>query len=121
MNTHKRFALLFALSTISVVGANAFANEEGHEWEGLYSGIMFGNLAGTSRRNFDNGNTTGDFGVHGILGGALLGFNAQFDELVFGVEANIALSEVDGHEDGQPDRSFAYYTRSHWQAMLGPR
>ena len=66
-------------------------------WNGFYVGINagygFGSSSWTDRTT---GVTTGDFDVTGALIGGTLGYNIQFGSAVFGVEGDLAWSNIQG-------------------------
>jgi outer membrane immunogenic protein len=66
-------------------------------WNGFYMGINAGYGFGDSRwTNTVTGVTTGDFNVDGFMIGGTAGYNMQFGSAVFGIEGDIAWSDVKG-------------------------
>lgn len=118
MNTTKRFAL----SAAAVVGlsAPAFAADVVYQeppapapiiesapvssWAGPYAGVHlgygFGGSVETSIPGFNN-----DIDTSGWLGGVFGGFNAQNGQFVYGAEADVNYSGVDGSNAGQDARA----------------
>lgn len=66
-----------------------------YSWTGLYFGINAGGGWGDSRWSNSAG-TTGDFDVSGGLVGGTLGYNWQSGPAVFGIEGDLAWSNIDG-------------------------
>lgn len=65
-------------------------------WTGWYVGINGGGAWGDSRYEFGDGFTTGKFDVSGGLVGGTVGLNWQIDRLVWGVEADVDWTDIDG-------------------------
>lgn len=58
-----------------------------YDWSGFYAGVSAGYGMGAA---YDAAGPIAAFGsVNGVLGGAQIGLNSQFDLIVFGVEADI--------------------------------
>lgn len=66
-----------------------------YNWTGAYLGINGGGGWGDSSWT-DTAGTTGDFDVSGGLIGATVGYNWQANQIVFGLEGDIAWSNIDG-------------------------
>jgi outer membrane immunogenic protein len=64
------------------------------DWTGLYAGAF----ASYTSLNSDTslGAVSDDINLDGFGGGMVLGYNHQMDNIVFGVEADIALQDIDG-------------------------
>jgi outer membrane immunogenic protein len=63
-----------------------------HQWTGFYGGVNLGyGLAGIS----DNTPLAVTSLMHGIIGGAQIGYNYQWGRAVFGIEADIQASDQD--------------------------
>lgn len=118
MNTTKRFAL----SAAAVMGfsAPAFAADVVYQeppapapiiesapvssWAGPYAGVHLGyGFSGSAETSV--GGITNDIGTSGWLGGAFGGFNAQNGQFVYGAEADVNYSGVDGSNAGETARS----------------
>jgi outer membrane immunogenic protein len=67
-----------------------------YNWSGLYLGLNGGGAWGHSRWT-DSAGTTGNFGLSGALIGGTLGFNWQAAQAVFGLEGDLAWSNIDGN------------------------
>nr|WP_306268340.1 outer membrane protein [Pararhizobium sp. IMCC3301] len=65
------------------------------DWTGLYMGPMLGYIWG----NLDP-NTGAKVDTDGLLLGGFVGYNFQMGALVFGAEADIAMTSMDGSENG---------------------
>ena len=66
-------------------------------WSGVYVGFNAGYGFGRSAwTNTTTSATTGSFNVNGVLVGGTLGYNMQLDAWVFGVEGDIAWSNIKG-------------------------
>jgi outer membrane immunogenic protein len=65
-----------------------------YNWTGFYVGINGGGGWGDS--NFSGTPGTGDFNVSGGLVGGTFGYNYQVGQWVFGVEGDLAWSNIDG-------------------------
>jgi outer membrane immunogenic protein len=65
-------------------------------WTGLYTGLHAGYGWGKSSHTDDLGVTTGDFDTEGFIGGGTLGYNIQNGRFVWGLEADIAYSDING-------------------------
>lgn len=100
-----------------MVSEPAPAVSSGYDWSGAYVGVFGGYSAGTvdwTGEYFDGntslGATDGSFDADGWLVGGTIGANMQSGAFVFGVEADIAWSNISG--DGEaidgpgPDASY---------------
>ncbi len=66
-------------------------------WHGGYAGVHIGGGYGTSRNDFANGNSSGDFDIDGYLFGATLGYNWNYrPNVVVGIETDVSLSDIEG-------------------------
>jgi outer membrane immunogenic protein len=66
-------------------------------WSGVYFGLNAGYGFGQSSwRNSTTTATTGNFDISGALLGGTLGYNMQLDAWVFGIEGDIAWSNIKG-------------------------
>jgi outer membrane immunogenic protein len=66
------------------------------DWSGQYLGLQAGYVWGESRHTDAGGTTSGDFDIEGFAGGLTAGWNFQSNNLVFGLESDFSLSNVDG-------------------------
>lgn len=116
MNTTKRFAL----SAVAVMGlsAPAFAADVVYQeppapqpiiesapvssWAGPYAGVHmgYGFSGSVDDRTFGN-----DISTNGWLGGVFGGFNMQSGQFVYGGEADVNYSGIDGSNAGQDARA----------------
>jgi outer membrane immunogenic protein len=65
-------------------------------WSGLYAGLHAGYGWGDTVHANNIGVSTGDFGVSGGLAGVQLGYNWQSGQWVYGFEADVAWTGIDG-------------------------
>ncbi len=120
--------LLAILCTDTIAGK--MANPEPLQWNNIYIGGQIGHGWSDSDWRFVNPNffnTLGptilgsrfNFGKNGTNAGALLGFNAQFNYLVVGLEGSIsdASLAVQGLSPYFPTTDF-YSTSLHWYSLL---
>lgn len=66
-----------------------------YDWSGLYLGAHLGYLSGTvdvTELGVDE--APGD--INGVIGGLYAGYNAQFDNVVLGIEGDLGLASVSG-------------------------
>jgi len=118
MNTTKRFAL--SAAAVMGLSAPAFAADVVYQeppapapiiesapvssWAGPYAGVHLGyGFSGSAETSV--GGVTNDIGTSGWLGGAFGGFNAQNGQFVYGAEADVNYSGVDGSNAGETARS----------------
>ncbi|MFA7416258.1 MAG: porin, partial [Rhizobium sp.] len=66
------------------------------DWTGFYLGGHLGAGRSIVDWTYDIGGTTADHEGEGILGGAQVGYNWQADSWVFGAEADISATGIDG-------------------------
>jgi outer membrane immunogenic protein len=109
-----------ALAAICFATNAEASSGEGINWNGFYFGAHVGTANGTSQRDYSDGNTTGKFDLGGTTGGALAGFNKQFNSLVLSLEGDISASNVRG-QSSHPNDSYNYETENNWLATLRPR
>ncbi|RIK88735.1 MAG: porin family protein [Hyphomicrobiales bacterium] len=119
MNINKRFALSAgAVLGLSAMAAPALAADIVYQeppapapivesapvssWAGPYAGLHLGYGFGGSAHDKTNNN---DVGTKGWLGGAFGGFNMQNGQFVYGAEADVNYSGVDGSNAGLDARS----------------
>lgn len=96
--------LVMAAAALAVSTGTATAQDAAYDWSGAYIGAQVGYIWGDSlTRNFDGG-TFDLFATpeaDGTLGGIYLGYNHQFsNDVVVGVDADVAWSRADGDFDG---------------------
>ena len=92
--------LLTAAIVVATAGAalatDAFAYPDAGRWAGSYFGLQGGGAFGTSRAYIPGGATTGNYDISGIIGGYTSGYNWQSDRMVFGIESDSSLTNLDG-------------------------
>ncbi len=76
-----------------------------HDWTGPYAGLQVGIGVGDNRGTFSYATPDGFFGTpsfvtnaYGVLAGAHLGYNQQFDEWVVGLEASAGVADINKGE-----------------------
>jgi outer membrane immunogenic protein len=89
-------------------------------YDGAYVGLEVGGALGSSRKNFSQGTTTGEFDVSGVVGGVEAGYGWVVNNFVIGVEGDISGTGVDGTAHA-PNPAFTYETANHWLATVRPR
>jgi opacity protein-like surface antigen len=67
-------------------------------WEGAYIGAHAGFGAGTVNWETEF-STTGEYDLDGWALGGQIGYNWQIDNIVFGLEADLSLSDISGEDD----------------------
>jgi outer membrane immunogenic protein len=111
----KKLVLATAFVALSGVSAQAadVVTEAMHDWTGLYAGLNVGFGFGGDDRVGVNPTygTVGKLEVSGIFGGAQLGYNAQMDQLVLGVEGDIQISDVNDSFSSGPVVAIAVVPR----------
>lgn len=106
-------------STKAPVVVAPVAPQATYNWAGAYGGIQVGGLDGDLRLSGINlgpqgtntgGNTTSNkFGVSGATLGLFAGYNwMRGSNLVYGVEGEFSLANVDGSHPGAPSPSFGF-------------
>jgi outer membrane immunogenic protein len=97
--------LLLAAVVASAISSTALAADASmyediaqaaHDWSGSYFGLQIGGGFGDSRHTDTAGATTGDFDIDGVIGGYTTGYNWQSGNLVFGLEGDTSLSNLEG-------------------------
>lgn len=91
-----------------------------YSWSGFYLGAELGYGIGSTRKDFSNGTTTGDFAVDGVIGGGTVGYNQQWGNFVAGLEGDFSGSAISGSASC-PNPAFTCETNTHWLATLRPR
>ncbi len=84
-----------------------------NNWAGGYGGIQIGGLDGDLRlrgENLNNNNTTSaKFGISGTTLGLFAGYNwTSGPSLVYGIEGEFSVANVDGSHPGVPSPSFGF-------------
>ena len=118
MNTTKRFAL--SAAAVMGLSAPAFAADVVYQeppapapiiesapvssWAGPYAGVHLGyGFSGSAETSV--GGVTNDIGTSGWLGGVFGGFNMQNGQFVYGGEADVNYSGIDGSNVGEHARA----------------
>jgi outer membrane immunogenic protein len=112
--TRTRF--LAALSILGFMGTSSQAADfvqPVDDWSGLYLGGHAGYVFGDVDADGD------DADIEGFLGGALAGYNFQSDNLVFGIEADFGIGDVDGEDFDNADLSYELKLNGHLRGRLG--
>jgi outer membrane immunogenic protein len=92
--------------------ADVVVLDENYNWSGVYVGVQAGYGWGDNDYAYDSGLGTGlitGFDSDGLLGGLTAGANWQNGAFVYGVEADISYSDVDGSFQG-PNTGFIHCT-----------
>ncbi len=95
------------LATVVVVGFSGVAIaadvaeqvvvvDEGYNWSGVYVGVQAGYGWGDNEYTYPPQDGRVDFDSEGFIGGLTAGANWQSGSFVYGVEADISYSDVDG-------------------------
>jgi outer membrane immunogenic protein len=112
-------ALLMASSAYA---ADIEAPPAAYDWSGLYLGLHAGYLWGDVDIEEEGAPASSGGDIDGFVGGALAGFNVQFDPVVLGIEADIGWTDADG--DGtalppEPDYSYELNWNAHVRGRAG--
>lgn len=89
-------AALLAVSSGAQAGEMASQTTTMYDWSGLYAGLQVGYAFGDAEHSFSNGAPSDNSDPEGVLGGAHLGVLLQSNQLVFGLEGDIELTDIDG-------------------------
>ncbi len=87
---------LIASSGSAGAGEMASQTMTPHDWSGLYAGVQVGYAFGDADHSFSNGAPSDDSNPEGVLGGIHLGVLLQSNQLVFGIEGDFEVTDVDG-------------------------
>ncbi|GEO84443.1 MULTISPECIES: outer membrane protein [Alphaproteobacteria] len=90
------------------------------DWTGFYVGGHLGGGRSIIDWTYDVGGTTADHKGDGVLGGAQLGYNLQSGNWVFGGEADISASGIDGDTDC-PNPAFTCSSDTKWLSTVRGR
>lgn len=94
-------AAAFSVALVTAQG-NASAGEIAsqtmtpHDWSGFYAGLQVGYAFGDADHSFSNGAPSDDSEPEGVFGGVHLGVLLQSNQLVFGIEGDFELTDIDG-------------------------
>jgi outer membrane immunogenic protein len=113
---------LFGFAVLAGFASAALAQEGDARpgWDGYFGQITLGGRFGTSRQNFSNGNSTGDYSVNGVIGGVGFGYARQFGRFVLGAEADMSASSSDGRAH-RPNPTYNYETENNWLGTVQSR
>ncbi len=101
----KKF-LLASCATMMVGVGSAFAADVSapamHDWTGLYAGVFGGYaFSGDDAVGVTGfGPNLNDLSLNGIYGGVDLGYNHQIDNIVLGIEGDIAFADISDSDSG---------------------
>ena len=89
--------ITLAAAILAASFSYSYAADHGNtDWSGVYVGGTFSFGTGESRISNNSGTTTGDFDIDGFGAGVALGYNRTAGNIVYGVETDFTLSEIDG-------------------------
>ena len=80
----------------ALAGEMASQTMQTHDWTGLYVGAQVGYAFGDADHSFSNGAPSDNSDPEGVFGGAHLGVMLQSNQLVFGLEGDIEVTDIDG-------------------------
>lgn len=60
-----------------------------------------------------------DADIEGFLGGALVGFNIQYNDLVLGIEGDFGIGDVEGEDFNNADLSYEMKLNAHIRGRIG--
>ncbi len=89
-------AAAFALSVTTVQAGSLKDSRRAHDWSGFYAGVQAGYGWGSTDWTYQAGGNTADHDTDGGLFGGQIGFLFQQSGIVFGAEADIAWSDIEG-------------------------
>jgi outer membrane immunogenic protein len=90
-----------------------------YDWSGFYIGAHGGYGWGDSDNDASNG-ASWSADIEGIVAGIHAGYNLQMDSFVFGIEADVDFSDIDGHTPC-PNAAFECDTDVEWFGSLRAR
>ena len=94
--------------------------ESAVDWSGLYTGVFAGYGGGQADWTYPVFGTEASPDPEGALGGALVGYNHQFEHFIIGVEGDIAITNMDGSATC-PNPAFDCQVEFDWFATLRAR
>jgi outer membrane immunogenic protein len=115
-------ALLLASSAVLAIGlaqssagaADYLVAPATFDWSGLYVGLHAGHFSGYA--DVVDGTITFGGPVEGFIGGALVGYGWQYNNIVLGIEGDVGLSNASG--TGGLPAPVLYDYDLHWNAHL---
>jgi outer membrane immunogenic protein len=85
-----------ALATGASAGNLSSQTGVPHDWSGPYAGVQAGYAFGSADHAFDNGAPSDSSDPEGFVGGVHAGFLFQSNAMVFGIEGDIEITDIDG-------------------------
>lgn len=123
MIKHFASAVLFAAMVSPAVAADMsmpYETPVSSDWSGFYIGGHIGGGKSIIDWTFDPIGTTADHEGDGVLGGAQVGYNFQSGAWVFGAEADISASGIEG-DTACPNPAFTCSSEAQWLATVRGR
>jgi outer membrane immunogenic protein len=118
----RKFALIAGALVLGVATARAAdvveAPSEVYDWTGFYVGGHFGYGWGSIDFESDRLSEPSNTDPEGILGGAHIGYNFQFDSIVIGPEVSFTWTDLDDEVHEIED---TYNSDIDWYAIFGGR
>jgi outer membrane immunogenic protein len=98
INMMKRWVVGLAAIMFMSAGAQAadLSISSQYDWTGFYVGLEGGYGFGNAVHSFSNGAPTDNSRPQGIIGGGFVGYNFQSGPVLFGVEADAELANLNG-------------------------
>jgi outer membrane immunogenic protein len=91
------------------------------DWTGFYVGAQIGYAWGNSDTDFTGGFTTSSTDPDGVVGGVHIGYNAQFNQIVVGLEGDIEASSMSGDESSGGAFGSTSSVDVNWQGSVRAR
>lgn len=111
----------FLICGTAVAASGPEANTPAYNWSGLYVGGEFGGGTGSSHKEWPTaGTATDSFTIAGVVGGATVGYNKQWGNIIAGLETDISASTATGNGDCA-NRDWTCETDNRWLVSLRPR
>jgi outer membrane immunogenic protein len=95
------FALALSASAIASTSAAQAADpiDPMYDWSGLYVGLQAGYAFGDADHSFNNGAPSDSSDPDGFFGGLHVGYNHQMQSVLFGLEMDAELADINGNFD----------------------
>lgn len=91
--------VLFAVAALLMLATPGLAADveapAGYDWTGPYLGLQAGYAWGDTDYSYDPVDSSIELEFDGFVGGVTAGYNAQVEQFVLGVEADISYSDLD--------------------------
>lgn len=119
--------LMVSASAFAATAADAIIPTEeaplvsSFSWTGFYVGVQGGYGFGSADHTFDNGAPSDDSDPDGFLGGVHVGYNYQMDQFVFGAEADVEYSDIEGSFENLTGITSQGATEINWQGSIRAR